>query len=246
LKQQQLLLLQQQQKQQKQQLSFKPSLLIQSPPRKVVPAVKPKIEPKSRPASPSPTSPTAVSIKKEFPSTNFDAETCQVLSRLYPFLLNRGPVPAAGPGEPEQEEPLALVTRKSEPDDEDEVFVKKEEGEDPSPSGGRAKQRNYKNMTRERRIEANARERQRVHTITAAFDRLQGAIPTADDVPGNKLSKLSIIKIATSYIMVLSRMSGHDYSGDESAPSIEECIRQCADLVKAEAKTRKKSSESSD
>lgn len=58
-------------------------------------------------------------------------------------------------------------------------------------------------MTRERRVEANARERQRVHTITAAFDSLQSAIPTKDEQA--KLSKLSIIKIATSYIMVLSR-----------------------------------------
>ena len=236
-------------------MSFNPNLRISSPARKSTPntttTFQPKVEPglsSSRTASPSP-SPADLSIKQEFSSAHFDAETCQVLSRLYPFLLNRGgpPVPVAEPNEPEQEEPLALVTRKSEPDDEDEVFIKKEEdGDECSTSGGRAKQRNYKNMTRERRIEANARERQRVHTITAAFDRLQGAIPTADDAPGNKLSKLSIIKIATSYIMVLSRMSGHDYSADESAPSIEECLRQCADLVKAEAKTRKKSSESSD
>lgn len=56
-------------------------------------------------------------------------------------------------------------------------------------------------MTRERRVEANARERQRVHTITAAFDTLQAAIPTEEkDV---KLSKLSVIKIATAYIMAL-------------------------------------------
>jgi hypothetical protein len=83
-----------------------------------------------------------------------------------------------------------------------------------------------------------------VHTITAAFDRLQGAIPTTDDGSGSKLSKLSVIKIATSYIMVLSRMAGYDYSHDASAPTVEECIRKCADLVKAESKTRKKSSES--
>merc|ERR1719273_1065591 len=43
-------------------------------------------------------------------------------------------------------------------------------------------QRNYKNMTRERRVEANARERQRVHTITAAFDTLQSLIPAPEDV----------------------------------------------------------------
>lgn len=202
----------------------------------------PKVEP---PASPSP-SPSRLT-SADFKSPQFDAETCQVLSRLYPFLLNR---PAATT-EPEQDEPLALVKRKAEEDDDD-VFIKQEandSGSENQTGSGKSKQRNYKNMTRERRIEANARERQRVHTITAAFDRLQGAIPTADDTTGpsaNKLSKLSIIKIATSYIMVLSRMAGHDYSQDQSEPSIEECIKQCADLVKAEAKSRKKSSESSD
>ena len=237
---------------------FYPSLLAQAP--KHAPQRRsPKVEPVSRPVSPSPspaqstTDFSSLIMKRESSSSSppqFDAETCQVLSRLYPFLLNRS---AAPPSEPEQEEPLALVKRKV--DEDDDVFVKQEQEDDSgndslstATSGGKAKQRNYKNMTRERRIEANARERQRVHTITAAFDRLQGAIPTAEDAPGaaNKLSKLSVIKIATSYIMVLSRMAGHDYSKDQTAPSIEECIRQCADLVKAEAKTRKKSSESSD
>jgi len=237
---------------------FYPSLLAQTP--QLPPQRRsPKVEPVSRPVSPSPsparpTTDFSSLIMKREPSSSsppqFDAETCQVLSRLYPFLLNRS---AAPPSEPEQEEPLALVKRKV--DEDDDVFVKQEQGDDSgndslstATSGGKAKQRNYKNMTRERRIEANARERQRVHTITAAFDRLQGAIPTAEDASGsaNKLSKLSVIKIATSYIMVLSRMAGHDYSKDQTAPSIEECIRQCADLVKAEAKTRKKSSESSD
>ena len=186
---------------------------------------------------------------------NFDAETRQVLSRLYPFLLHRDGASSFPPEEPEQDEPLALVKRNRSDDDED-VFSKdeSESGKDPFSSsaavgllqGGKSKQRNYKNMTRERRIEANARERQRVHTITAAFDRLQGVIPTSDDNSGSKLSKLSVIKIATSYIMVLSRMAGLDYSADQDAPTVEDCIKHCAELVKAESKTRKKSSESSD
>ena len=213
-------------------------------------AFRPKLEPKSpilipkiERRSPSPAPPE--------PLPTFDAETRQVLSRLYPFLLNRGPSSSQS-DEPEQDEPLALVKR-NRSDDEDDVFLKQEasdSGNEPGASsaagGGKSKQRNYKNMTRERRIEANARERQRVHTITAAFDRLQSAIPTTDDVTGSKLSKLSIIKIATSYIMVLSRMAGLDYSADQSAPSVEDCIRRCAELVKAETKSRKKSSESSD
>ena len=112
-----------------------------------------------------------------------------------------------------------------------------------SSSGGeeaRAKQRNYKNMTRERRVEANARERQRVHTITAAFDNLQGAIPTEEE--NVKLSKLSVIKIATAYIMALSRMAGHDYTEDQSAPPVEEVIKQCSEVIEAESRIKKRSS----
>merc|ERR1719319_2235976 len=110
-----------------------------------------------------------------------------------------------------------------------------------SSSGGdeRAKQRNYKNMTRERRVEANARERQRVHTITAAFDNLQGAIPQDDE--NSKLSKLSVIKIATAYIMALSRMAGHDYTEDQSAPPVEEVIRHCSEVIEEEQRQKKRS-----
>lgn len=111
-----------------------------------------------------------------------------------------------------------------------------------SSSGGdeRAKQRNYKNMTRERRVEANARERQRVHTITAAFDNLQSVIPTEDE--NVKLSKLSVIKIATAYIMALSRMAGHDYTEDQSAPPVEEVIQHCSEVIDQETRIKKRSS----
>jgi len=110
-----------------------------------------------------------------------------------------------------------------------------------SSSGGeadKAKQRNYKNMTRERRVEANARERQRVHTITAAFDTLQAAIPTEEkDI---KLSKLSVIKIATAYIMALSRMAGHDYTEDQSAPPVEEVVQHCSEVIETECRIKKR------
>ena len=105
-------------------------------------------------------------------------------------------------------------------------------------TGDKNKQRNYKNMTRERRVEANARERQRVHTITAAFDTLQAAIPTKEkDI---KLSKLSVIKIATAYIMALSRMAGHDYTEDQSAPPVDEVIKHCSDVIEQECRTKKR------
>ena len=101
----------------------------------------------------------------------------------------------------------------------------------------RSKQRNYKNLTRARRIEANARERQRVHTITAAFDTLQAAIPTQEE-KGVKLSKLSVIKIATAYIMALSRMAGYDYTEDQSAPSLHQVIQQYHQTVSEETKVK--------
>ena len=118
-------------------------------------------------------------------------------------------------------------------------------------------QRNYKNMTRERRVEANARERQRVHTITAAFDTLQSLIPAPEEIMedsstsssdassilsnlnNQKLSKLSIIKIATAYIMLLSRMAGYDYTEDKSAPSIEDCVKKCSELLTQETKVKR-------
>merc|ERR1711971_1259638 len=112
------------------------------------------------------------------------------------------------------------------------------EGGDQMMESDRAKQRYYKNMTRERRVEANARERQRVHTITAAFDNLQAAIPT--DEKDSKLSKLSVIKIATAYIMALSRMAGHDYTEDQSAPPVEVVISHCSEVIEKECRIKKR------
>lgn len=102
-------------------------------------------------------------------------------------------------------------------------------------------QRNYKNMTRERRIEANARERTRVHTISAAFDTLRNAIPSYSN--SQKLSKLSVLRVACSYIMTLSRMAGEDYSLDQSQPSVAECLEDVAKTIQTEGKVRKRKDE---
>jgi hypothetical protein len=104
------------------------------------------------------------------------------------------------------------------------------------PSGGQ--QRNYKNMTRERRIEANARERTRVHTISAAFDTLRRAIPAYSH--NQKLSKLSVLRIACSYILTLSRVAGVDYSADNSEPSLSECVDLVSRTIQTEGKLRRK------
>uniref|UniRef100_A0A182J7B1 Uncharacterized protein n=1 Tax=Anopheles atroparvus TaxID=41427 RepID=A0A182J7B1_ANOAO len=101
--------------------------------------------------------------------------------------------------------------------------------------------RNYKNMTRERRIEANARERTRVHTISAAYEKLRKAVPAYSDA--QKLSKLSILRIACSYILTLSRMAGEDYSEDGSEPSIASCVEMVTKTIQTEGKIRKKKDE---
>ena len=211
------------------------------------------------------------------------------LYKLYPqlfdpsmFLSQQAVAPVRAPQhtpEPEQEEPLALVKKPESESSEsqerpEKVPVEPKKPQTPKGSSQKAVgQRNYKNMTRERRVEANARERQRVHTITAAFDTLQCLIPSPEHVikppspekikgltqvkdiifesgsgddtgseKGNqyRLSKLSIIKIATAYIMLLSRMAGYDYTEDKSAPSVEECIGNCAQLLNQENKIKAK------
>lgn len=103
-------------------------------------------------------------------------------------------------------------------------------------------QRNYKNMTRERRIEANARERSRVHTISAAYDTLRKCIPSYSS--SQKLSKLAVLRIACAYILTLSRMNGEDLSADQSQPDIAECIERVSEILQAEGKIKKSESDS--
>ena len=188
--------------------------------------------------------------------SNDASQSSNSLPNLHPGLLAYHPYllwlqhPALSIGqvpvvqEPEQKEPLALVkttpTESIEPvipkiepleqNDEKNDFIK----ESLDKNEKKAKQRNYKNMTRERRVEANARERQRVQTITEQFETLRNVIPVDDK--NSKMSKLSIIKIATSYIMYLSRQCGYDYTTDKSEPSIEECYHNLKNLINYESK----------
>lgn len=106
---------------------------------------------------------------------------------------------------------------------------------------GKHKQRNYKNMTRERRIEANARERNRVHTISAAFEKLRTSVPAYSH--NQKLSKLSVLRIACSYILSLSRLAGHDYSEGSTQPSFSECVDLTTRTIQVEGKAKKKRDE---
>lgn len=105
-------------------------------------------------------------------------------------------------------------------------------------TSSRKEQRNYKNMTRERRIEANARERTRVHTISAAFDTLRRSIPSYSH--NQKLSKLSVLRIACSYIMTLTSM----VSDSSDVPPTSECVEIVSRTIQREGKLRKKKDES--
>ncbi|XP_072765290.1 uncharacterized protein Net isoform X1 [Anoplolepis gracilipes] len=103
---------------------------------------------------------------------------------------------------------------------------------------GASQQRNYKNMTRERRIEANARERTRVHTISAAFDTLRRAIPAYSH--NQKLSKLSVLRIACSYIMTLSKILQENNSEVMNSADLDGCIELVSRTIQTEGKLRKR------
>ena len=104
---------------------------------------------------------------------------------------------------------------------------------------GKRCRKNYKNMTRERRVEANARERSRVHTISAAFDGLRRAVPSYSY--NQKLSKLAILRIACSYINALSKLADSDIGSPESKDStFAECVDSCTRTIQTEGKARRR------
>jgi len=109
--------------------------------------------------------------------------------------------------------------------------------------------KNYKNMTKQRRIEANARERTRVHTISAAFESLRRAVPSYSY--NQRLSKLAILRIACSYILALARLADLDYTvaastsrddGSDSSDSMTfaECVDLCTRTIQTEGKAKRR------
>lgn len=114
-----------------------------------------------------------------------------------------------------------------------------DEDDDGSGVGGRRPRKNYKNMTRERRVEANARERTRVHTISAAFDALRRAVPSYSY--NQKLSKLAILRIACTYIMALARLADVDCSAEPSVPlTFSDCVDLCTRTIQTEGRARRR------
>ncbi|XP_062846724.1 transcription factor atoh8-like [Trichomycterus rosablanca] len=89
-----------------------------------------------------------------------------------------------------------------------------------------------------RRLLANARERTRVHTISAAFEALRKQVPCYSY--GQKLSKLAILRIACNYILSLAQLADLDYSPDHSNISFKECVEQCTRTLQAEGRSKKR------
>uniref|UniRef100_A0A672LJJ1 Protein atonal homolog 8 n=1 Tax=Sinocyclocheilus grahami TaxID=75366 RepID=A0A672LJJ1_SINGR len=88
------------------------------------------------------------------------------------------------------------------------------------------------------RLLANARERTRVHTISAAFEALRKQVPCYSY--GQKLSKLAILRIACNYILSLAQLADLDYSPDQSTLSFRECVEQCTRTLQAEGRSKKR------
>nr|XP_020451217.1 protein atonal homolog 8 [Monopterus albus] len=89
-----------------------------------------------------------------------------------------------------------------------------------------------------RRLLANARERTRVHTISAAFEALRKQVPCYSY--GQKLSKLAILRIACNYILSLAQLAEMDYSSDHSSLSFSQCVEQCTRTLQAEGRSKKR------
>lgn len=201
-------------------------------------------------------------IPKKITDESYLPTEAEVLTR-HPGVTTLHRIPS---DDKQQDQPLALIVQKSsekktisdkkktqttkitdEPDikiDETDFLNKSSSSSSSTKSESKSRptpQRNYKNMTRERRIEANARERTRVHTISAAFDTLRQSIPSYSNT--QKLSKLSVLRVACAYILTLSRMAGEDYSVDQSQPSIASCLEEITKTIQTEGKARKRKDE---
>ena len=88
-----------------------------------------------------------------------------------------------------------------------------------------------------KRLEANARERERVHNLTAAFEALRQAIPMHSDQA--KLSRLSILRIACSYVHVLGALNDIDFSQGQHAYTFNESFHMLSCTILNELKRKR-------
>lgn len=104
--------------------------------------------------------------------------------------------------------------------------------------GGPGRHPEVKAIQQTRRLLANARERTRVHTISAAFEALRKQVPCYSY--GQKLSKLAILRIACNYILSLAQLAELDYSPDHNTLSFSQCVEQCTRTLQAEGRSKKR------
>ncbi|KAM4621145.1 transcription factor atoh8 [Polymixia lowei] len=121
-------------------------------------------------------------------------------------------------------------------DDSPKESPRKRVGVGADPSSGRVPE--IKALQQTRRLLANARERTRVHTISAAFEALRKQVPCYSY--GQKLSKLAILRIACNYILSLAQLAELDYSPDHSSLTFSQCVEQCTRTLQAEGRSKKR------
>uniref|UniRef100_UPI0037E99F7D transcription factor atoh8 n=1 Tax=Semicossyphus pulcher TaxID=241346 RepID=UPI0037E99F7D len=112
------------------------------------------------------------------------------------------------------------------------------DGPGSGPGSGPGHVPEVKAIQQTRRLLANARERTRVHTISAAFEALRKQVPCYSY--GQKLSKLAILRIACNYILSLAQLAELDYSPDRSSLNFSQCVEQCTRTLQAEGRSKKR------
>ena len=95
----------------------------------------------------------------------------------------------------------------------------------------------WRQSNRTRRLVANARERSRIHIMSEAFEGLRRAVPCYSY--DQKLSKLAILRIATSYIAALAYLRESDTS-DKSLQRFADSVDQCTKALQSEGRSRRK------
>ena len=84
----------------------------------------------------------------------------------------------------------------------------------------------------QRRLVANARERSRVHALSNAFDALRATIPSYSRE--QKLSKLTILRVAINYIKALQEIIKMDDEPYTSSANFEAYVAECSSVLQTE------------
>ena len=95
-----------------------------------------------------------------------------------------------------------------------------------------------------KRLQANARERERVHNLTAAFEALRQVIPTY--YCQSRLSRLSVLRIACSYVLVLGALNEIDFSEGQNSYTLNESFHLLSSTILNEVKHKKPNNDNHD